>query len=427
MDHKKIIFKKKGKENLNKKTFDVSPNYVKLFVIPDECLINLIDKFINNLFNEENYIHTTKKMKTNKKCIITNLLEAQKKFFECKMIENPLFHYNINDDELNIIYNKCNRNKIHFNLFYEARRILEIVKVNYKTYDNYENIIFNNKNKNIHKNKTFLTRYQIKNYIMKYLQNSGIKHNVQIEFKENLISAIQIFKKKNNSYYIQLQYHDMTRQKIRALCNHEIGTHLLRMINHHYNELQKFGINNICNITEEGLAVINSMYSLKKKKNHLYLISPALKYLAVCLGNFYSFSKLYRFLNTFVIDKNKCFKICARVKRGLTDTSLPGSVYHDQLYFIGSYSILKWFKNIDFPLLYSGNIGLSYLNTISKYVNTKNNLLPYFLANQKKVNAYMKFLQNVSYINGITPEKCAFIQNGNIPKNIKNIKINKNI
>ncbi|SOV15434.1 conserved Plasmodium protein, unknown function [Plasmodium gaboni] len=419
MDHNKIVFKKKEKGKLNKKIFCVSPNYVKLFVIPDECLINLIDKFINNLFNEENYIHATKNMKTNKKCIIINLLEAQKKFFEDKIIENPLFHYNINDDELDIIYNKCNGNKIHFNLFYEARRILEIVKVNYKTYDNYENIIFNikkyNKKNDKNKKKTFLTRYQIKNYIMKYIQNSGIKHNVQIEFKENLISAIQIFKK-NNSYYLQLQCHNMTRQKIRALCNHEIGTHLIRMINHHYNELKKFGIN-ICNVTEEGLAVINSMYSLKKKKNHLYLISPALKYLAVCLGNFYSFSKLYRFLNTFVIDKNKCFKICARVKRGLTDTSLQGSVYHDQLYFIGSYSILKWFKNIDFPLLYSGNIGLSYLNTISKYVNTKNNLLPYFLVNQKRLDAYMKFLQKVSYINGITPERCTFIQNGKIPKN----------
>ncbi|CRG99999.1 conserved Plasmodium protein, unknown function [Plasmodium relictum] len=400
---KKVDKKNKINNNKvkNKKAIDTTtmiyPNYVKLFLIPDESILNFVDNFIEKLFNEDTYINTIDKMISKKKCIIKNLLESQKKFFESKMLINPIFNYNITDEEVDNIFNKCSGDKIDFNLFYEARRIIQIVKEKFKTYDNYEKSTFCNK---------LVTKYEFKNYIMKYLQSSGIKDKVKIEFKENTLSAVQVFKR-GNTYFIQLQSQDIQKKLMQSLCDHEIGTHLLRMINHQNNNLEKYNINS-CHSTEEGLAVINSMYTLRK--NYLLLVSPALKYLTVCLGNFYSFSKLYIFLNDFIKDSDKCFKMCARVKRGLRDTSIPGSVYHDQLYFIGSYSILKWYKNINFPLLYSGNIGLKHLNDISNYVDTTKNILPSFLSNKKKLCIYMKFLEKVSYINGITPERCSFIK-----------------
>ncbi|SBT35022.1 conserved protein, unknown function [Plasmodium ovale wallikeri] len=375
----------------------IHPNYVKLLIIPDETLLSLVDNFIEAVFNEYTYINTVEKMKTRKKCIITNILEAQKKFYESNMIENPLFHYNIPDEEVDNIFNMCNGEKIDFHLFHEARRIIQIVKEKFKTYENYENCVFGNDH---------VTKDEFKEYLQKYLRKVGINDKVEIVFKENLISAVQILKKKNG-YFLQLQCQDVKKKMMPSLCNHEIGTHLFRMINHNNNNLKKYNIDSCC-ATEEGLAVINSMYSLKK--NHLFLIFPAIKYLTVCLGKFYPFSKLYIFLNDFVKDSDRCFKMCARVKRGLRDTASPGSVYHDQFYFIGSYSILKWYKNIDFPLLYSGNIGLKCLSNISNYVNVKNNILPPFLSNQEKLNTYLQFLEEVSYINGITPERCSFIE-----------------
>ncbi|CRG96179.1 conserved Plasmodium protein, unknown function [Plasmodium gallinaceum] len=411
VDKKNIInnykYNKRKKKKENDTTTIIYPNYVKLFFIPDERILNFVDHFIEILFNENTYINTIEKMISKKKCIIKNLIESQKKFFKSKMLTNPIFNYNMADDEVDNIFNKCSGDKIDFNLFYEARRIIQIAKEKFKTYDNYEKSVFYNE---------LVTKYEFKNYIIKYLQNSGIKVKVKIEFKEHILSAVQVFKK-GSTYFIQLQNQDIQKKLMKSLCDHEIGTHLLRMINHQNNNLEKYKINS-CYSTEEGLAVINSMYTLRK--NYLLLVTPALKYLAVCLGHFYSFSKLYIFLNDFVKDSDKCFKMCARVKRGLRDTSLPGSVYHDQLYFIGSYSILKWHKSIDFPLLYSGNIGLKHLNDITNHVDTQKNLLPSFMINKKKLNIYLKFLEKVSCINGITPEKCNFIQE----KKKKNILVN---
>ncbi|KEG02064.1 conserved protein, unknown function [Plasmodium vinckei vinckei] len=374
----------------------VQPNYVKLLIIPDEILLSFVENFIELTFNEYAYINTIEKMKIKKKCVIINILEAQKKFYESNMTENPIFNYNIPDEKVDNIYNMCNGDKIDFNLFHEARRIIQIVKEKYTTYDNYEDYIFGN---------DLVTKEEFKNYILKYLQDNNVENKVKVGFKENLISAIQIFKK-GNQYILQLRPQNIKKKMIHFLCNHEIATHLLRMINHDNNNLIQWDINP-CHVTEEGLAVINSMYSLKEKNN--FLIYPALKYLAVCLGKFYNFSKLYIFLNNIIKDTDKCFRLCARAKRGLRDTSFPGSVYHDQLYFIGSYSILKWHKNIDFQLLYSGNIGLKSLRNISKYVNVKNNILPKFLSNQTELNAYLEFLEHLSCINGITPEACNFI------------------
>ncbi|GAW80899.1 hypothetical protein, conserved [Plasmodium gonderi] len=390
-----------GRHNMGKSyTFNlVCPNYVKLLLIPDEDLLNLVENLIETIFNEVIYTKAIEKMNTTKMCTVTNLLEAEQKFYQSKMTENPVFLYNISDEEVNDIFNKTSGERIDFHLFHEARRIIQIVKDNFKTYENYEKNIFD-------KNK-LVTMDEFRKYILKYLKDNGINDKIQIEVKKNLISAAKIFKKKNQ-YFLHLQDQKNVKEKMMySLCNHEIGTHLLRMINHDKNNLDMYNFHS-CYATEEGLAVINSMYSFKK--NHLFLVYPALKYLTVCLGNFYTFSKLYFFLNTFVKNAETCFKMCARVKRGLKDTGMHGSVYHDQLYFIGSYSILKWYKNIDFHLLYSGNIGLRCLNKISRCVDVKNNILPFFLSDEEKLNTYLNFLSEVSYLNGIIPTNCSFIE-----------------
>ncbi|CAG9476686.1 conserved protein, unknown function [Plasmodium vivax] len=377
------------------------PSYVKLLIIPDEELLNLVDTFIEAIFNEATYTKTLQKMNIKKKCIITNLLEAQQQFYKSNMKENPMFLYNISDEEVKNIFNKTNGEKIDFHLFHEARRIIQMVMDNFKTYENYERDLFDG--------KKLVTKKELENYIDRYLTENGITDNVKIEFKEDLISAVKILKKKKQ-YFLHLQSRKSVKEKMMlSLCNHEIGTHLLRMINHDRNNLDMYNFRS-CSATEEGLAVINSMYPFRR--NHLFLVFPAIKYLTVCLGNFYPFSKLFFFLNTFVKDVDTCFKMCARVKRGLKDTATPGSVYHDQLYFIGSYSILKWHKSINFQLLYSGNIGLRCLNSVSNYVDVKDNMLPFFLSDEEKVSTYLKFLSEVSYLNGITPASCSFIDNG---------------
>ncbi|EUD65585.1 hypothetical protein C922_04091 [Plasmodium inui San Antonio 1] len=377
------------------------PNYVKLLIIPDEELLNFVENFIEAIFNEATYTKTIQKMNIRKKCIITNLLEEQQKFYKSNMKENPMFLYNISDEEVKNIFNKTNGEKIDFHLFHEARRIIQMVMDNFETYENYERGLFD-ENKVVKKN-------ELENYIDKYLTQNGITNKIKIEFKQDLISAVKIFKKKKQ-YFLHLQSRKSVKEKMMlSLCNHEIGTHLLRMINHDRNNLDMYSFRS-CSATEEGLAVINSMYPFRR--NYLFLIFPAIKYLTVCLGNFYTFSKLFFFLNTFVKDADTCFKMCARVKRGLKDTAIPGSVYHDQLYFIGSYSILKWHRSINFQLLYSGNIGLRCLNSVSNYVDVKDNMLPFFLSDKEKVTAYLEFLSEVSYLNGITPASCSFIDNG---------------
>lgn len=89
-----------------------------------------------------------------------------------------------------------------------------------------------------------------------------------------------------------------------------------------------------------------------------FLFLPALHYVAGYMATIMGFSELYQFLGKFIFDENKRWSECVRVKRGICDTSEPGGMYKDQIYFQGAVKILKKRKTLDFVALHCGKLNL---------------------------------------------------------------------
>ncbi|EEQ98871.1 conserved hypothetical protein [Perkinsus marinus ATCC 50983] len=185
---------------------------------------------------------------------------------------------------------------------------------------------------------------------------------------------------------------------IPGLCAHEIGTHLLRMLN---NDLQPWRADRRLSgpkdnrpklenhfATEEGLATLNALVqSDKRPKNaELYLWSPALRYWATVQGQNRSFVQLFHLLQRYVQDPVRRFKLCSRVKRGIRDTGIPrGACTLDQAYFLGAVDILRNLDSIDFVLLHCGLLSRKDLHRVRFCARRHAIRLPHFLGTTEKI------------------------------------------
>jgi hypothetical protein len=137
--------------------------------------------------------------------------------------------------------------------------------------------------------------------------------------------------------------------------HHEIGTHFIRRINDKkqkwYGKKDKYDIRS-CIQTEEGLAVVNQYceHALNPSKKPFFY-KAALNYYAACQAGTMSFVELFEDLEQFVDDPLRRWNVTLRVKRGISDTSIPGGLYKDQVYLEGAYKILKDRRNINFHAL----------------------------------------------------------------------------
>jgi len=111
-----------------------------------------------------------------------------------------------------------------------------------------------------------------------------------------------------------------------------------------------------------------------------------------------TFVELFKDLERYVDCPMGRFKVCVRVKRGLTNTDSPGGMYKDQAYLEGAVSILRRRNEINFEDLYSGKIALEDLNRLQKYIRKDGMKLPWFLKDKAK---YMAALDRIAEVNNI--------------------------
>ena len=153
--------------------------------------------------------------------------------------------------------------------------------------------------------------------------------------------------------------------------------------------------------TEEGLAWINQYWehalNMKKKP---YFYRAALNYYAAYQAGIMSFVDLYKDLEQYIDDPNRRWNFTLRVKRGISDTSVPGGLYKDQVYLEGAVKILKERRNINFHALISGKISLEDLSRpfLMKIIKLENLIIPPFMKDMKK---FMKGLDRLAKINFI--------------------------
>ncbi|NOR84792.1 DUF1704 domain-containing protein [archaeon] len=150
---------------------------------------------------------------------------------------------------------------------------------------------------------------------------------------------------------------DLIRLKV-----HEIDTHIMRVENSMLqSQILHFAFPNYLS-TEEGLALYSEEMNGVLDQKRMAICAG--RVLAVNLALNHSFAEVFEALTAY-FDDNDAWDITLRVKRGLTDTSMPGGYTKDYIYLNGYFKIKKYVESGgSIKDLYVAKIGINDLSTI---------------------------------------------------------------
>jgi len=132
------------------------------------------------------------------------------------------------------------------------------------------------------------------------------------------------------------------RAEVARLVRHEIGVHAIRAENGHAMPLKIFqvGLEGYLE-TEEGMAAYREWSGGIDEGLRLF----ALRVLAVDWASRSPFSTVFKDLVQKGVPEEQAWALTQRVKRGLTDTGLPGCYTKDVAYFRGYLKVSRFMKN----------------------------------------------------------------------------------
>ncbi len=205
----------------------------------------------------------------------------------------------------------------------------------------------------------FLSQNEVEIQIRHALQQYQLEQEYQIVFSKSFVSRAAI---NTGDKLIKFRLPlELDQENLTGIIHHEIDTHLLRNWNYQqqfwYKKRKKNGLTHSWTLTEEGLAVIHEL--LDKKDQSLF--RSALNYVAVDIALQSDFIAVFQFFyRHFNHDFERSWSWALKKKRGLTDTSQPGGLTKDLVYFKGALNVLEWLVHHDFALekLYYGKIAL---------------------------------------------------------------------
>ena len=200
-------------------------------------------------------------------------------------------------------------------------------------------------------------------FLNKFLNSYKLNH-WKIRIIEETVADIQVTKNNN----ILLKKNSVFKKnRLQALCVHEIGTHIFRFENGKRQSLRIFekGTANYLE-TEEGLAIWNQN-QLSLNLGEKFLI-PALQVVAIYMGEKMGFRDLFYFLkDTYQVSDELLWKLCVKTKRGTKSPSEKGSFTKDLVYFTGLQRIKKFLKSKGkISDLYVGKIDIEDLELVKK-------------------------------------------------------------
>jgi len=228
----------------------------------------------------------------------------------------------------------------------------------------------------------------LRDTVAEYLAEHNIADKVEIRTVDNMLAAAYVSKSSDDKYVVNIANGSISTNMVQGICDHEVGTHLLRMMNDEHQvwhgHRDRFRLINPWT-TEEGFATLNTYLSMPCK----LLYPQALRYFAVCRGAQLGFVELFQELQGHVSDPRQCWQMCCRIKRGIMDTSQPGAFYMDQAYFKGAVEILRHLDEIDFGRLYGGQIALQDLCKVHFLLRRDMVKMPRFMNSAEKLKTYM--------------------------------------
>ena len=191
---------------------------------------------------------------------------------------------------------------------------------------------------------------------------------------KNNLNNWQVTKSERSDFYFQVLHQSRLISVGKNLnwdyCNidntlaHEIDGHVIRSINAKKQKKKAFQANLPFYIkTEEGLACYLGDYCAKDGQTSLK--HHAIKYLAGYFALSNSFYETYNFLIDHGFTKELAFQRTFRLKRGLTDTSMPGCFAREAMYYEGMVEVKDYLDGGgDIRKLYLGKVGLEYIDIV---------------------------------------------------------------
>jgi len=221
-----------------------------------------------------------------------------------------------------------------------------------------------------------LSQKEVNTKLVEFLKkHNNLDKKYRIIWAEDFVSRTAI-----NSDTIKLRFPCSIREEdLDGLIYHELGTHALRRVNYEqqpwFKKKNKYGFASYLK-TEEGLAVLHSIYP----KKYLPAYTAAINFLATIKAQESSFLEVWQFVNHFVEDHEKAFNLTFKKKRGLTDTSQPGGLTKDYVYFEGFVETTKFLIENNFPIkeLYFGKLAYQDINKAVEMNKKFQPLLPDF-------------------------------------------------
>lgn len=240
-----------------------------------------------------------------------------------------------------------------------------------------------------------LERDEATKIIQNYLIECGLQDKVTLHFSSHTVVRTHI-----DGYKMTIRIPITYREnEIIGMLNHEIGTHVFRRINEekqiwHQNR-EQFGLVNYLE-TEEGIAVLHG--NLGSKLPNLWY--SAIRYLACEYASTLSFSQVYMKLREYVSDRERCFNLTLRAKRGLTDTSEPGGFTKDQIYFRGFFRVSEWLTTHDYDMksLYLGKIAFEDQSKAKLLAGEYEPILPPFMQKDSYQSDIARLIKNGSLL-----------------------------
>ena len=255
-------------------------------------------------------------------------------------------------------------------------------------------------------------------HIVEFVTAHKLQDKLWVRFTPNRVSCVGSLQRsrRNSQDHPEVRHtlfvstaNKLRKHELRQFVAHEIGTHLMRIVN---DEIQpwrgssgrkKFNLHSNSTRefreTEEGLATINTVLHSGGGPKSRYLFREALLYYACAKSATMNFVELFAELAPYMPSPRRRFGLMTRIKRGLLDQSLPGGSGKAQVYFEGALTILRRdFDVDDLRLLYAGRLMLSEMDRVRRLAHTSFITIPSFAAD---LEAYRKDLRAMALLNGL--------------------------
>lgn len=233
--------------------------------------------------------------------------------------------------------------------------------------------------------------------ILEFLEQNNLTDQIRIVWIKNHMSKASTYK---DEFKLRKEF-DYRKKQFLATLYHEIGTHFIRRVNYvqqpFFEKKDKLGFKQYLP-TEEGLASLHSLLVSNFKLDYYH----ALTYAAADIAQKDDFVKTFNFVDEYLQDKQRSWRLTVKFKRGLYDTSKPGGFSKSIVYLEGMVKVWKFLQKSNFDLsgLYYGKIAAEDVAKAKEMNPDFEPKLPHFIEENRE--KYIQQLNKIAQINHLT-------------------------